>query len=203
VPPGREVAMVADADSPPSNLTEALNRPATSAAARWRRIGPLIDRELNHIAGRMLRQFAAMGWLQTLEPGELVSEFYLRLLRDDAKHWVDRKHFFAFAAASMRNILTDRHRARNAAKRTPPGGGVKSQAGDAGMLPRIEILMALEKLEKLSPRQASIVEMRFFSGMEIVEIARSIQMSERTVQREWLAARAWLYAELAGGRLTT
>jgi RNA polymerase sigma-70 factor (ECF subfamily) len=60
--------------------------------------------------------------------------------------------------------------------------------------------MALEKLEKMSPRQADIVEMRFFGGWEIPEIARAIQVSEKTVQREWLAARAWLHAELTGGR---
>jgi RNA polymerase sigma-70 factor (ECF subfamily) len=203
MPSGREVAMHVDTDSSQSNLTEALNRQATSAASRWRRIGPLIDRELNHIAGSLLRQFAAMGWQHTWEPSELVSEFYLRLLRDNAKRWVDRTHFFAYATASMRNILTDRHRARKAAKRTPPGGAAKDNAGDEEMLPRIEILMALEKLEKLSPRQASIVEMRFFSGMEIAEIARSIDMTERTVQREWLAARAWLYAELNGRSLST
>jgi RNA polymerase sigma factor (TIGR02999 family) len=184
-------------------LTEALNRPATSAASRWRGIGPLIDRELNHIAGRLLRQFVCLGWQRTLESGELVGEFYLRVLREDAKHWVDRQHFFAYAAASMRNILTDRHRARHAAKRTRPDSTTGGSPGDANILQRLDIRMALEKLEQMSPRQASIVEMRFFRGMEIPEIARSIQMSEKTVQRQWLAARAWLYAELTGWRLET
>jgi RNA polymerase sigma factor (TIGR02999 family) len=182
-------------------LTDALNRPATSAASRWRGIGPLIDRELNHIAGRLLRQFVLLGWTRTLESGELVGEFYLRVLQEDAKRWVDRKHFFAYAAACMRNILTDRHRARHAAKRTPPDPTTEGAASDAGILQRIDIQMALEKLEHMSPRQAGIVEMRFFRGMEIPEIARSIQMSEKTVQREWLAARAWLYSELKGRRL--
>jgi RNA polymerase sigma factor (TIGR02999 family) len=184
-------------------LTDALNRTATSAASRWRGIGPLIDRELNHIAGRLLRQFVALGWTQTLESGELVGEFYLRVLNEDAKRWVDRKHFFAYAAACMRNILTDRHRARHAAKRTPPDPKTKGAPSDAGILQRIDIQKALEKLEQMSPRQAGIVEMRFFRGMEIPEIARSIQMSEKTVQREWLAARAWLYAELKGKRMET
>lgn len=189
--------MGADAASPPSKLTDALNRPATSAASRWRRIGPLVDRELHHIAGALLRQFSAAGSRQTLEPADLVNEFYLRLLRNDARRWVDRKHFFAYATAGMRHILTDRQRARKSVKRTPPGATSTSAAGE-GAAPRIEILLALEKLEKLSPRQASIVEMRFFRGMEVNEIARSIGMTERTVQREWLAARAWLYAELIG-----
>jgi len=195
--------MAGDAGSSPPKLTEALNRPATSAASRWRRVGPLIDRELNHIAGNLLRQFVFAGSQQTLEPGELVGEFYLRVLREDARRWVDRKHFFAYATACMRNLLTDRHRARRAAKRTPPDADSGGERGDAGMLPRLEIQMALEKLEKMSPRQAAIVEMRFFGGMEVPEIARSIEMSEKTVHREWLAARAWLYAEFTGRPLET
>lgn len=182
-------------------LTDSLNRPATSAASRWRGIGPLIDRELNHIAGTLLRQFVWLGWQQTLESGELVGEFYLRVLKEDAKHWVDRKHFFAYASACMRHILTDRHRARQAAKRTRPDSTTGGIPRDAGILQRLDIQIALEKLHQMSTRQASIVEMRFFRGMEIPEIARSIQMSEKTVQREWLAARAWLYAELTGWRL--
>ena len=101
----------------------------------------------------------------------------------------------------MRHILTDRHRARQAAKRTRPDSASGRASADPGVLQRIDIQIALEKLAQMSPRQASIVEMRFFRGMEIPEIARSIQMSEKTVQREWLAARAWLYAELTGWRL--
>ena len=177
-----------------------MNRPATSAASRWRRIGPLIDRELNHLARNLLHQLLSVGWKQTLEPGELVGEFYLCVLTDDAKRWVDRKHFFAYATACMRSILIDRHRARTAAKRLPHGGNSGVEAWDAEVLPRLEIQMALEKLEKMSPRQADIVEMRFFGGWEIPEIARAIQVSEKTVQREWLAARAWLHAELTGTR---
>ena len=192
--------MGVDTDSRDNRLTENLNRPATSAASRWRRIGPVIDRELNHLARNLLRQLLSVGWKQTLEPGELVGEFYLRVLTDDAKRWVDRKHFFAYATACMRSILTDRHRARTAAKRLPYGGNSHTELWDAGVLPRLEIQMALEKLEKMSPRQADIVEMRFFGGLEIPEIAQAIQMSEKTVQREWLAARAWLHAELTGTR---
>jgi RNA polymerase sigma-70 factor (ECF subfamily) len=187
--------------APTERLTEALNRPATSVASRWRRIGPVIDRELNHIARNLLRQLLSVGWKQTLEPGELVAEFYLRILEDDTKRWVDRKHFFAYASACMRSILTDRHRARTAAKRLPHGGTFHIEPLGAGVFPRLEIQMALEKLEKMSPRQADIVEMRFFGGWEIAEIARTIQVSEKTVQREWLAARAWLHAELTGTRL--
>jgi RNA polymerase sigma-70 factor (ECF subfamily) len=197
--------MEVDADSLRSNgdtrLTETLNRPATSAASRWRRIGPLIDRELNRIARNLLGQFVSVGWKETLEPSELVSEFYLRVLREDSKRWVDRKHFYAYASACMRSILTDRYRARTAAKRSPePPVNSGSAARGARILQRFEIQMALEKLEKMSPRQAAIVEMRFFGGLEISEIAAAIQLSEKTIQRDWLAARAWLYAELAGNR---
>lgn len=181
-------------------LTDVLNRTATSAASRWRGIGPLVDRELNHLAGTLLGQFISLGWRQTLEPGELVGEFYLRVLREESKRWVDRKHFFAYASACMRNILKDRYRARQAAKRRRPEATTDA-ARDSGILQRLDIQRALEKLEQMSPRQAGIVEMRFFRGMEIAEIARSIRLSEKTVQREWLAARAWLYTELSGRRL--
>jgi RNA polymerase sigma-70 factor (ECF subfamily) len=155
---------------------------------------------LNHVARNLLSQLLIVGWKQTLEPGELVAEFYLRVLTDDAKRWVDRKHFFAYATACMRSILTDRYRARTAAKRHPNGGISHVEPRDVAVLPRLEIQIALEKLEKMSPRQADIVEMRFFGGLEIPEIARAMQVSEKTVQREWLAARAWLHAELTGTR---
>ncbi len=183
---------------PDDRLTDALNRTATSAASRWRGIGPLIDRELNHVASGLLWQCVSLGWRQTLESGELVGEFYLRMLKEDAKRWVDRKHFFAYAAACMRNILTDRYRSRQATKRMRPDLATRGAASDAAILQRLDIQKALEKLERMSPRQAGIVEMRFFRGMAIPEIAESIQMSEKTVQREWLAARAWLFAELTG-----
>ncbi len=196
--------MGVDRESRNNRLTETLNKPSTSAGSRWKRIGPLIDRELNHIARNLIGQFVSVGWKQTLEPGELVGEFYLRVLREDAKRWVDRKHFYAYASACMRSILTDRHRARTAAKRIPHARH-GNQSGEItraeGVHARLEIQMALEKLARMSPRQANIVEMRFFGGLEIAEIALAIQMSEKTVQREWLAARAWLYSELAGGQL--
>lgn len=192
--------MEVEADSRGQRLTETLNRPATSAASHWRRIGPLIDRELNRIARNLLGRFVPVGWKQTLEPGELVSEFYLRVLREDSKRWVDRKHFYASASTCMRSILTDRHRARTAAKRSCDAGSFHGEPRDSEIPPCLEIQIALEKLERMSPRQAGIVEMRFFGGLEISEIAAATRMSEKTVQRDWLAARAWLYAELAGGR---
>ncbi len=183
----------------PNSLTDALNAPATSASSRWRRIGPLIDRELQRIAGRLVRHFS---WTsrQTLEPGELVAEFYLRVLQDDSKHWADRKHFFAYATLCMQSILRDRHRARSAVKRTPSAAdpGVENPVPSQPFALRVEIQQILDRLWRMSPRQAEVVEMRFFRGLEVGEIAAAIGISEKTVQRDWLVARAWLHAELSG-----
>ncbi|MBZ5608975.1 MAG: sigma-70 family RNA polymerase sigma factor [Acidobacteriia bacterium] len=184
----------------PNSLTDALNAPATSASSRWRRIGPLIDRELQRIAGRLVRQFPWMG-RQTLEPAELVAEFYVRVLQDDSKHWVDRKHFFAYATVCMQSILRDRHRARNAVKRRPSSQDAPENpnlAPDQPFALAVEIQLILDRLGRMSPRQAEVVEMRFFRGLDIGEIAAAIGVSEKTVQRDWLVARAWLHAELSG-----
>jgi RNA polymerase sigma factor (TIGR02999 family) len=186
-------------DADPKSLTDSLNAPATSASSRWRRIGPLIDRELRRISGRLVRQSAGMGG-QTLEPAELVAEFYLRVLEDDSKHWADRKHFFAYATVCMQSILRDRHRARNAAKRKPeqPAAHDPDLVPGLPFEPVVEIQILLERLGRMSPRQAEIVELRFFRGLEVQEIAMTMGVSEKTVQRDWIVARAWLHAELSG-----
>ncbi len=186
-------------------ITNHLNRSDTSVRSRWKRIAPLVDRELRKLAAAALRQFSAVNWRPTLQPEELVNEFYLRLLRADARPWENRKHFFSYASTAMRSILIDRHRSRKAGKRLPAGGSVALEELLAAQEPTFhppahltEIGCAIERLQMLSPRQAQIVDLRFFGGMEIAEISAKLQLSEKTVHRDWIAARAFLYAELSG-----
>lgn len=185
----------------PDRLTDLLNR-ATRTGERWQRIGPVVDRELRRRAAATLRQMTP-GNTATLQPEELVAEFYLRLLRDEGQRWISRKHFFSYASAAMRSILIDRHRSRIAVKRPAPN--LRLTLGDvdpvapAHPLQRMEINLALDRLRAMSERQATIVELRFFAGMENAEIAALLGVSEKTVQRDWITARAWLFAELSGG----
>lgn len=184
-----------------SNLTQALNATATSLPTRWKRIGPLVDRELRRIAVGLLRQWVLPNGQASIEASELVSEFYLRVLKDEKTGWVDRKHFFAHAAACMRSILIDRHRKRSAARRFPLASAVgldgAASPRSGGVAPQVEIRLALEKLSTMSARQAAIVNLRFFQGWSFSEIATALNLSEKTVQRDWLAARAWLYTQLS------
>lgn len=187
-----------------SHLTEQLNKTDTSQTSRWNRIALLVDHELTKVAASTMREFAAVSWQPTLQPEELVNEFYLHMLRADTRRWENRKHFFASAASCMRNILIDRHRARKAGRRPDPERTIPLETLAASNEPAVrpalhglQIAIAIERLRERSPRQAEMIELRFFGGMEIGEIAKKLELSEKTVQRDWLAARAFLYAELA------
>jgi RNA polymerase sigma-70 factor (ECF subfamily) len=190
-------------DNEPERITGVLNRLATSAGSRWEKVAPLVSSELRRTAERLVRQFVLTGREPTVEAGELVNEFFLRLLKEDQRRWVDRKHFFAYASAAMRSILLDRYRARNAARRPPSKARVPLDAALAhsadsnGQVYRVAMQEAMEELGRLSERQARIVELRFFAGLELTEIAELLSVSEKTVRRDWLAARAFLYARLA------
>lgn len=164
-------------------------------AARDRLIAAVYD-ELRHIARRYMRKEPAGHTLQTTA---LVNEAYLRLVDQDAP-WRNRAHFFAIAAQLMRRILVDRARARSSAKR---GGkhhhttlsDVAEVTDDRG----IDLLVldqALTALAALDPRQATVVELRFFGGLTIRETAEVLGVSHTIVEREWSLARAWLRREL-------
>jgi len=138
----------------------------------------------------------------TLQPTALVHEAYLRLRDADGVVWKDRAHFFGVASRLMRQILVDHARLQTTAKR---GNRPIRFSLDDTQIPVAEkaesILQLDESLDRLAlmdEHQASIVEMRFFGGMSNSEIAESLGVSERTVGREWNAARLWLYRELNG-----
>ncbi|HEY4055244.1 MAG TPA: ECF-type sigma factor [Kofleriaceae bacterium] len=154
---------------------------------------PALYRDLENIAKAHVRSGAS------LEPRGLVHELYLRLT-DATLEARDRKHFYAIAALAMRQILVDRARKRKSQKR----GGEHAErvtlsqlASDETSVDIMAIDRALEKLEKLSERQARIVELRCLVGLTVEEAADALGVSERTVAAEWRLARAWLSRELS------
>jgi len=136
----------------------------------------------------------------TLQTTALVHETYLRLLGNDRMSYQDRHHFLALSATVMRRVLVDRARERHAAKR---GGGAPhielTDVQAAGLDPGVELLdvdRALERLAAAFPRQAKVVELRFFGGLDEEEIAAVLEISVRTTRRDWSFASAWLAREL-------
>jgi len=138
----------------------------------------------------------------TLQPTALVHEAFLRLSGQTGIDWKNRGHFYGIAARLMRQILVDHARLHGSAKR---GNHPIHFSIDDVQIPveeRAEAILVLneilQRLEKFDEQQAKIVEMRFFGGMNNLEIAETLNISERTVRREWQAARLWLYRELNG-----
>ena len=155
--------------------------------------------ELRRLARRHLRHRTPG---QTLDTTALIHEAYLRMVDQSRAEWTDRAHFFAYASRVMRAILVDDARSRGAAKR---GAGVLCFSLEDRDLPiqeQGEFILALDealgRLGALSERLARTVECRFFGGMTEEEIATALAVSDRTVRRDWLKAKAWLYAELTG-----
>jgi RNA polymerase sigma factor (TIGR02999 family) len=160
------------------------------------RLFALVYEELRKLAAYHMRRERPGHSLQTTA---LVHEAYLRLAGLQRSTWKSRGHFFALAAQAMRRILVDHARRRRAAKR---GGGEAPSPLDsiaATMEHSVDLLAldaALEKLERLDPREARVVELRFFAGLSLSEVASSLGISKATVERDWAAARAWLRSEL-------
>ncbi len=160
---------------------------------------PLVYEELRKLARGQLRRHPAG---ETLRPTALVHEAYLKLIDRTRVRVNDREHFFALAARAMRQILVDHARRRSAAKR---GGGamhtVLSEEDSPVELQAVELLSlddALTGLESLEPRLAKVVELRFFGGLSVEEVAAALDISPRTVKRDWRKARAFLYTAIAG-----
>lgn len=130
----------------------------------------------------------------SLSPTVLIHELYLRLPSDASKS-LSRTHFFALAAANMRRALVDQARYRNRKKR---GGGIRRQQVDWEMISPsdsdhvLAVDEALTELAELDRRQADVVEMRFFGGMTVAEVADHLDVSKRTVEADWTMAKAWL-----------
>jgi RNA polymerase sigma factor (TIGR02999 family) len=161
------------------------------------RLMPLVYDELRNVARHRL---AAEDSGQTLESAALVHETYLRLVDQERVHWQNRAHFFAISARMMRRILVDHARQRRAAKRGGPQPKI-SLDQSLGLQGRKELDVvaldeALANLSKLDPQQAHVVELRFFGGLTIEEISEALNISPATVTRDWVTAKAWLFAQL-------
>ena len=164
------------------------------------RVMPLVYDELRRLATRYVGRERAGS---TLQPTALVNEAYLRLHRDKKQEWQSRAHFVAIAAISMRQILVERARARDAQKR---GGDRVRVTLDEGLVAKTERSVdviavddALKSLAAIDAARAKLVELRFFGGLTVDESAEVLGVSPATVKRRWALAKAWLQREIAQG----
>lgn len=159
-----------------------------------------VYKDLRHLAENYLRQERPF---HTLQPTALVHEAYLRLTEQDKTVWQSRGHFIAIAATMMRRILVNYAIKRNSYKRG--GGEIKISLAEADRFIKdedvnlIALNEALEKLEKKYPQESRIVELKFFGGLTIEQTSLVLEISNRTVERGWRFARAWLLREISGG----
>ena len=134
----------------------------------------------------------------TLQTTALVHEAFLRLIDQRGIDWRDRAHFFGLAAGMMRRVLVDHFRARQAVKRTPPDGPPpESDFDEERALEVLDLDRALTRFAEAFPRPAQVVEMRYFAGLELGDIATALAISLRTAERDWRFARAWLREALS------
>jgi len=159
---------------------------------------PLIYNELRRLASRHLKNERGD---HTLQPTALVHEAFMRMVREPQPSWQNRGHFFGVAARLMRQILVDHARRHQSLKR----GGAFARSTFEEELPvysrekSAELLAlddALSRLARQDDRQSRIVELKFFAGLDIDEISKVLQVSPRTVKRDWTMARAWLHQEM-------
>jgi|ERR1041385_2216748 RNA polymerase sigma factor (TIGR02999 family) len=183
------------------DITRLLHAWSDGDKASLDKLIPIVYEELRRQASRYLRRENAGHTLQTTA---LVNEAYVRLVDQGNVRWQNRAHFFGIAAQLMRRILVDHARAKLSAKRG--GGGVRITLEDdlASQKARdVELLAldeALTKLAQLDEQQAKVVELRFFSGLNVKETAEALGISPATVKRDWSVAKAWLRREIIGGR---
>lgn len=182
---------------PSRNITQLLVAWSQGDRAALEALTPLVQQELHRIARRYM---ASERPGHTLQATALVNEAYVRLIEPDAR-WQNRAHFFGVAAQTMRHILVDMARAR---RRTKRGRGQflvsLSEAADVPVKKGADLMAlddALQSLEAFDPRKCRVVEMRFFAGLNLDEIAAVLEVSVTTVRRDWSLARAWLHRELS------
>jgi len=185
----------------PGDVTRILAAVKDGRAGAHADLARLVYDELHAIARGLMRYERAD---HTLQATALVHEAFMRLFAGAEQDWEGRRHFFAVAATAMRRVLVDHARARAAEKR----GGQRRRVEldepavmvDDNLEQVLAIDQALVRLARLDQRQARIVELRFFAGLPEAEIADLLDVSTRTVKRDWRLARTWLHAELAAAR---
>jgi RNA polymerase sigma factor (TIGR02999 family) len=182
---------------PPHDVTQILKDWSEGSEDASARLMPLVYEELRRLAREYLRRERGD---HTLQATALVHEAYLRMVDEKSVTWKNRAHFYGIAARLMRRILVDYARAHNAAKR----GGLEQKftLDEARDLPApgatdlVALDGALESFAKTYPRKGEVVELKFFGGLETNEIAEVLQVSQKTVLRDWSFAKLWLCREL-------
>jgi len=189
-----------------STADESDSQDVTQLLLEWRngneraldRLMPLVYDELRRLAASYMRRERPD---HTLQPTALLNEAYLRLVDQTRIAWQGRAHFFGIAAQMMRRILLDHARQLKAAKRGSGGSKLPLEAAlgepERQDVDVIALDEALTRLEELDPRQSRVVELRFFAGLEVNEVAEVLGISRATVNREWAIARTWLYREIS------
>src|SRR5262245_18853549 len=174
---------------PQSNVTQLLVEVSNGKRQSLDALLPLVYNELRRLAESFMRRERAN---HTLQPTALVHEAYLRLIDQRDVNWQNRAHFLSIAAETMRRILVNYAHANQAAKRR--GGETRISVDDAMNLPGVEEIDmldldgALTRLADLDPQQSRIVELRFFGGLTVKEVATVLELSTATVEREWRTA---------------
>jgi RNA polymerase sigma-70 factor (ECF subfamily) len=181
----------------PADITGLLQQWGNGDPAALERLIPIVYTELHRIARIHIKR---EGNGRTLQTSALVNEAYLRLAGGSGGNFLDRDHFFAVSAQIMRRVLVDAARERGAAKR---GAGAQRVTFDKLLLATPErdrelvaLEEALQQLELIDPRKARVVELRFFGGLGVDEIAGVLKLSPQSILRDWKLARAWLTREL-------
>lgn len=179
------------------SITQLLLDMGKGNRSAYNKLFPLVYEQLGHMAKNQLAARPAGGQLRKTE---LIHEVYLKLIDQTQTDWRDRSHFYAVAAKAMRHILVDRHRRLQAQKR---GGTKEILPLDSTAVPmdeHSEYLLGLhelmDRLAEVDERMHTIVDLRFFAGMSIEEIAELLNISTSTVDRDWAKARGWLYQQL-------
>lgn len=182
----------------PSEVTQLLIAWSSGDQVARERLMSVVYEELHRLARRYMRNESPGHTLQT---SALVHEAFIRLVDQRNVHWQNRSHFFGIAAQMMRRILVDYARSRNFAKR---GGGAVKLSLEEGLIVSdvrseeiVAVHEALEGLAKMDPRQAQIVELKFFGGLSNEETAGVLDVSAGTVARDWTMAKAWLRREIS------
>ena len=191
--------MTDDSASPPGAVTQWLLDWGRSDKRGLDQMLPVLYEELHRLASHYL-SWEATG--HTLQPTALVHEAYLRLVDQRRVDWRNRAQFLGLAANMMRRILVNHARERTAQKRGGGAAAVSLSLVEAPSgRPDVELIAledALQRLAALDERKSKVVELKFFGGLTIEEIAEVLQISGATVEREWAFARAWLYEAIEG-----
>ena len=193
--------MAEDREAEVTEIVRRLRRTGASDRASAEELFPHVYNELRMMARRYLSRERPG---HTLQPTALVHEAYIKLVDQSKVDWQGRTHFFAVGARVMRNLLIDHARAKGRVKR---GGGLRKVTLAEGLTPLgnreldaeglLTLNDGLDRLAELDPRQAQVVELRFFGGLTVPEAALILGVSERTVEGDWAHARAWLKRELS------